>query len=652
MLQPAVERVTNLLEGVDGCQVLATTDRPETTAVVADLTATGLTLLSELSVVEKIVPPILIPLSASEIEQAEVDEVPTPEGAPIGVLDDGPLLVNPLMLKVVTSEASFPDGDLPVEPTRARTGPRSLSMAAFYDFEQHIGAGEPLRVPHPIVAARVIEPSPGSPTITKPRGIIFEETVEAAIRWLHAGGVRVINMSIARNVAATTGALPDDLTWVLDSLARELDMVIVLSAGNTTEFSGHYAAHHYPTYLGEPEAGIGEPGLAANALTVGGQARSGTSNLPNWQGIAPSGGASPFTRTGVNAGSGRLKPDLVHWAGNWAWNDHLQQVATADPSLSVVVAATEPGRTFDWKSGTSFAAPRVAHIAAEILTNYPDATANLVRALVLLSTRQSQTMKDLFPDRTQRQRAAGAGLPDRDLAVASGGNRVVLTFEGSIGCDTTIVHPVPIPIEFTHGRHRRRICIAVACDPPVRRTRREYVAGHLQISLVRAMAQDEVLDVFRHQPGAQARKNDPSLTVTPLPTDRRRPTLRPGPDDVARTTAYVSESSTVQLQEDDGDTYYVAVTHQKSPWRNLTTYQEQRYAIAVELVDEGEQRIDLYNLVRARISGPGSPTTSLDPYGFIIASAAARSCSKFDTITPEWIAREDAPISGSSQIQP
>jgi hypothetical protein len=210
-------------------------------------------------------------------------------------------------------------------------------------------------------------------------------------------------------------------------------------------------------------------------------------------------------------------------------------------------------------------------------------------------------MQDLFPDRNRRQQSAGAGLPDPDLAVTSGGNRVVLTFEGTIGCDTTVVHPVPIPMEFTHGRHRRRIRIAVACDPPVRRTRREYVAGHLQISLVRAMAQDEVLDVFRHQPSAQARNNDPSLTATLLPTDRRRPTLRPGPHDVARTTAYVSEFSTVQLQEDDGDTYYVVLTHQKSPWKNLTTYQEQRYAVAVELVDEGEQRIDLYNLIRARL---------------------------------------------------
>jgi hypothetical protein len=177
----------------------------------------------------------------------------------------------------------------------------------------------------------------------------------------------------------------------------------------------------------------------------------------------------------------------------------------------------------------------------------------------------------------------------------------VLTFEGEIDCDTTVVHPVPIPPEYTRGRRRRRIRVAIACDPPVRRTRREYVAGHLQVVLLRAMSQAEVLDVFRRQPSAQARQRDRTLSVVPLPNGRRRLDLRPGPNDVARTADYVSEFSTVQLQEDDGDTYYLAVIHQKSSWQNLGDYDKQKYAVGVELVDEGQPAINLYNLVRARI---------------------------------------------------
>jgi len=285
-----VERVTRLIDTLEDCEVLATTDQPQTTAVIADMTATGLALLADLSVVERIAPPIRVPLSASEIERAEAIEPPRPRGAPIGILDDGASSVNPLMQPVFTGEASFPDSATYTWNPPSPHGIAVASLAAFYDFEEHVGTGEPLRAPHPIVMARVMEPTPGAPLATGPaRGFIFEESVDTAIRWLHSQNVRVVNMSIARNVAASTRSLPDELTYVLDTLARELNMVIVLSAGNTTEFSPYYTAHHYPMYLEEPEAGIGEPGLAANALTVGGQARSDESSLPQLGGHCPSG---------------------------------------------------------------------------------------------------------------------------------------------------------------------------------------------------------------------------------------------------------------------------------------------------------------------------------------------------------------------------
>jgi len=609
-----VALVTQLVSATDGCEVLASTSRPQTAAIVADVTEAGLTLLAQISAVERITPPIRIAVTGSQIEQAEVHTPSPPQGAPIGVLDDGPSTVNPLIAAVLTASASFPD---PARYTWNPPGPHGAavaSLAAFYDFEEHIGVGKALRTAHPIVVARVLEPVlepvPGPPTTTGPaRGTVFHESVEEAIRWLHGRGVRVVSMSVNRNIAAQPGAPRDELTFVVDVLARELDMVIVLSAGNTSatlygdHLLGRHVADDYPSYLFEPDAGIAEPGLAANALTIGGESRSDISGWPRYRGIAPTNGPSPYTRTGSNSGSGRVKPDLVHWAGNWGWNDHLRHVAVSDPSLSVIVAANQPGQTFDWTCGTSFAAPRVAHIAAEVLTRYPEISANLARALVLLSARQPEGLQALIPDRGERRRIGGAGRPDPDRAVSCGGNRVVLTFEGEIDCDATAVHPVPIPVEYTQGRRRRRIRAAVACDPPVRRTRREYLAGHLQVVMLRAMSQDEVLEVFRRQPSAQARQQDPTLSAVPLPQDRRRLDLRPGSNDVARTTAYVSEFSTVQLQEDDGDTYYIAVTHQKSLWQNLTDYERQRYAIAVELIDEGEPAVDLYNLVRARVQG-------------------------------------------------
>ncbi len=615
-----VDRVAQVISSSAGCQVLASTSRPQTAAVVASVTAPGLTLLSELSVVEKITPPMFVAVSSTDIETADVGDGHIPRGAPIGILDDGPTLVNPIIAAVLAGTESFPGpASYSWNPPGAH-GVAVASIAAYYDFESQVGNGDALRDPHPIYVARVMEPGPpgaGQATTTRqPRGTIFHESVEEAIRWLHSSGVRVMNMSINANIPAQAGAPRDELTFVLDGLARELDIVIVLSAGNSAlevlgnHMFGRHVAHDYPSYLMDPEVGIAEPGLSANCLTVGGEARSSTSAFPGYKGIAPPGCTSPFSRTGVNAGKGRFKPDVVHWAGNWTWNDRLDVYAPNDPATSVIVASNQPGQALDWTCGTSFAAPRVAHIAADVLTQYPGSSANLVRALILLSSRPSAAMKSLMPDRSARQSATGAGQPDPELAVSSGGNRVILTYEGEIECDTSVIHPVPIPPEFARGRRRRRIRVAVVCDPPVRRTRREYVAGHLSVAMLRAMDQDEVLKVFQRQPSAKARKSDTSLIAVPLPRNRRRLKLSPGPDDVARSTAYVSEFTTLQLNEDDGDTYYIAMTHQKSPWQNLDDYDLQRYALAIELIDEGETEINLYQLVRNRIQARARVRTS------------------------------------------
>jgi hypothetical protein len=55
------------------------------------------------------------------------------------------------------------------------------------------------------------------------------------------------------------------------------------------------------------------------------------------------------------------------------------------------------------------------------------------------------------------------------------------------------------------------------------------------------------------------------------------------------------------LNPDDGDVYYLAVTHQAAPWAEPG---EQRYAVAVELVEEERQDVDLYVEVLQQVRIP------------------------------------------------
>jgi hypothetical protein len=77
----------------------------------------------------------------------------------------------------------------------------------------------------------------------------------------------------------------------------------------------------------------------------------------------------------------------------------------------------------------------------------------------------------------QCPRAFGYGHPNREAAISCGQNRAVMVFDGTIDADTTSIHPIPIPEAFARGKSTRRITVALAYDPPVRRQRREYLGG-------------------------------------------------------------------------------------------------------------------------------------------------------------------------------
>ena len=78
-------------------------------------------------------------------------------------------------------------------------------------------------------------------------------------------------------------------------------------------------------------------------------------------------------------------------------------------------------------------------------------------------------------------------MPDKTRAVESGRSRVVLLHDGEMAVDTAVIHSIPVPPLFSTGKADRTITIAVACDPPVRRQRREYTAGHIALDFYRGM---------------------------------------------------------------------------------------------------------------------------------------------------------------------
>lgn len=584
--------------------VTAEDPRPETTLIRAVVDQPLLDTLLDHALVERIRLPLRATVGTGDLRAVgpPVHPVAPVEGPVIGVVDDLVVTANPWLAPVVRAAEGFPHGHV----FAAAPGPHGTQVAgiaAYGDLDPLLRAQQP-ELAFPVLNARVFDLDPqGNRSMTGPPHVVFRQAVE----WLAAQGARVIVCSINFPFAADS-ALPDEFTVTLDHLAREHDLVIVVSAGNldSTALDGAHWLDDYPAYLNLPRARVASPGDAALAVTVGSIARrevSGHPNAASRTAIARAGHASPYTRTGPSRGrgtKGTLKPEFAHYGGNYVWDHMTSRPSGDDPGVgAVVLIPPTGGRLAACASGTSFAAPWVAHEAARILARYPDATANLTRALLALSARHAGPTVLSGVDALD---VAGYGTPDAGRVLDSGGPRAILTYEGTISTGSVAVHPLPVPHEFSEGSTQRRVRVSLAYDPPVRRRRRAYTAGNMTVEVVRGMSLEQVQATYGRQPSLAAKEADPNLERLDLPDKERRPRLDPGVQRVESNTLVAREHTAISWDPDHRD-YFIVVTHNHNPStaRQRQEYSEQTYALAVELADQGRLDLDLHTLVRQQL---------------------------------------------------
>lgn len=614
--QEARRRVGDVRRAVDqiGGRVVAVDDRPLSTTARVSVGHAALEALLGLMVVERARAPLAPYLEPSDWVAVRHDgaEAGSPIGVTIGVLDDVVQMAHPLLDGLVSD---LSEDEVGARPAIGIHGTMVAGLAAYGDFDAALGADGRMPGPARIASVRVLEPHPDDDRRTQFIGDEPEHrVVERAIRRLHEAGVRIVNVSIT-DPDAYAGPHVSLWTETLDRLARELDIVVVVAAGNRPMpfdgllDTGKHVRHQYPTYVLDDDARLAEPSLAANVVTVGSIARSGAAaradgrSHPEDVAVAEADELSPFSRTGPGVNgthqSGSLKPEFVDYGGNVVWTG-LNRITDRDPGASIVsTALSSDGRLFAVSSGTSFAAPRVARAAAEILEHRPGASANLIRALLGASAETPSAAREQFGDAADAYRAFGYGRPDPRRAVESDRARVVMIHEGEVGADGAVIHPIPIPPEFATGKADRLITVSLAYDPPVRRQRREYIAGHLGLDFYRAMAMDDVEAIVRKQTADE---------IVALPRNRVRiiDRLVPGSRtcegstlQVRRWTARVGTS----LDPDDGDTYFLVVKHFMEAWasRLAEQYESQRYALVVQLEDRTRVELDLHAQLEARI---------------------------------------------------
>ncbi|MEM7347789.1 MAG: S8 family peptidase, partial [Chloroflexota bacterium] len=419
----------------------------------------------------------------------------------------------------------------------------------------------------------------------------------------------------------------------LDNLSAQNDLMFVVSAGDLSPediVDFILEEHGYPEYLLDPYARLRDPGQAYSALTVGAIAGQPIAPLPPWKDahvIAPAEYPAPFTRNGVPQAGGIVKPDVVEVGGNLLRGSELGSA----PELAVLAAnrnfATgQSDQPLGFHYGAGVATAKVTNLAGRIQAQHPEATANLIRALVVNSADwPSAFVNNLTPNpdkptpkdaRETMLRLCGYGVPQADKALSANTHCMVFVAEDKfswVAEDRNTSGRYPAKVSFFTIRlepddlfqlppaTRVRVSITLTYNPEVRKTqRRRYQAVNMRWELKR---QNEATDDFytrwmREVEGKEDEETPEELEgVRPKPWPwQLKPVLNPG--------GRVRRGSVIR---DWFDTYVHDLPHtleivtlaMVAPWRKPPNPLTQPFALVVS-IEALDQAIPIYDNVRVQ----------------------------------------------------
>jgi hypothetical protein len=556
----------------------------------------------ELPVIARIDVPPIPDLGERDPPAIKLDQLPG--GAPaadaplIGIIDSGST-EHPLLAPSLIESFGIPD-ELGTADIWGH-GTKVAGIAAFGDVRECVDR-KTFESPVRIISVKVVnDEGQFDDTATIP------DQMDKAIRALHHRGCRVVNIALGdKHRIPYDGGRVSLWAATLDTLARELDIIVIVSAGNSA--AGERApwgpqaeqiTQTYPNYLVAADNRIVDPATAAIALTVGSLAHA--NGLPT----EPVGGAelrsvaslntpTPITRSGPGANDS-IKPDLVDFGGTVLFDGMTQRIVSGDQYASagmLTLRADYIQGLLTSSTGTSMAAPRIAFKAALLLRAMPAASANMIRALLALSASPpTQALHCLRHLGAQGQRAClGYGIPDVARALDSEERRVVFIADRQeLATDQFALYRVPLPKEFQTTNGTRHIRVSLAFDPPVRHTRLEYLGLRLNYHLIRGMTPDAIFEHFRHRTkDEEAFEKLVGSAKCPLDPSR----------DLRGTSTLQKSAMTMQRNVDHyGDEYYLAVFAERRWAGEEITHQQ--FAIAVEL--EHEAQINIHQPLRVRL---------------------------------------------------
>jgi len=310
--------------------------------------------------------------------------------------------------------------------------------------------------------------------------------------------VRVVNISFGDSAFCMYQRKQQPpLASFIDELAHDLDLIFVVAAGNNDTLD--YSPNRYPYYLCEDteENKIIDSASSVYAITVGSITQNYVSQELQSRIVPHEGYPSPFTRTGPGL-NGMIKPELVEIGGTSSYNAPSDyQMDTAQTGVFVLNPKWMEDRSLlTTDCGTSFSSPKVANYLARLCKKYPYYTPNTIKAFLLASARipddrPEPLAVDIFrsgvpaSDLEAITNTYGYGQPNLTYAEESNSYSVFLFTENKIKINGVHYYYFNIPEIFITTDGTREISVTLVYNPPVRRTRIDYMGVKMKFGLYR-----------------------------------------------------------------------------------------------------------------------------------------------------------------------
>ncbi|MBB5440244.1 subtilisin family serine protease [Pedobacter sp. AK017] len=263
-------------------------------------------------------------------------------------------------------------------------------------------------------------------------------------------GITIFNLSVTTRGPSRSAHMS---AWAsaIDKLAHDGDLLFIIAAGNIPRKGFHparpgisdfiKAGKPYPLYLSELSSRISNPAQSLFGITVGSICLSDYEDADRIS-FGKREEVSSFSRSGPGIW-GCIKPDIVEFGGDFLMEKNGHRLTQHNQVSTALVRAG--GNRTGYGIGTSFAAPKVTHIAASLAKKLPNESALLYKALIIQSARLPEHA--FYHPTVSTLNLLGYGIPNLNRATENSAHRITFTTEDTLTPNEANLYAVSIPAE-------------------------------------------------------------------------------------------------------------------------------------------------------------------------------------------------------------